>query len=555
MLTNRSLFLVESALPDKYFRIDLSEYSVGINETKDHFFKMNDDRKVEWVISRVCDHANGKLARKDCASVAKCPVHGWTLDLEKLQYTNVQINKKKLDFIQEDHFLLLESNEKFIKVPENIKTAAANEISIRFLSHAALAITIDGFTIVTDPWLVGPCFMTGWWHKIIPKSDAIEVMKNADLIYISHNHPDHMHMETLSYLQKSRPDIPIIVPNFSSESVVRPLTSYGFTNLIPLFFNQIYSVDGKKILLSILKSGDFRDDSGLFFMSGKFSGLLTVDAAALNNMILPRNIDFLATAFAGGASGFPWCFDHYSIDEREQISTRSRKAIIKHTMDYIKATSPKNYMPYAGYFSEEANRDDFIKLNNKKNSVNDIKIYLSKAAPEVNFINPIETDLVRFDPDGGIKQKESIKLDFLYTMNESYVNGYLDNERKCGSGFDINLVAEYFLLSKFRDDLIVYLLPTNDKFESLSVGLKIDFSNIPLEVSIMDSNDLLTDYDRVEEIRRKVIRVRQDALWSVVVDRLSWEELSIGFQCRIVRRPDVYNSRFWEYFTNVYTNI
>ena len=32
------------------------------------------------------------------------------------------------------------------------------------------------------------------------------------------------------------------------------------------------------------------------------------------------------------------------------------------------------------------------------------------------------------------------------------------------------------------------------------------------------------------------------------------EDLTIGFQCRIERFPDVYESEFWYYFTNNYVN-
>jgi CMP-N-acetylneuraminate monooxygenase len=30
------------------------------------------------------------------------------------------------------------------------------------------------------------------------------------------------------------------------------------------------------------------------------------------------------------------------------------------------------------------------------------------------------------------------------------------------------------------------------------------------------------------------------------------EDILIGFQCRVHRTPDVYNSRFWFHFTNSY---
>lgn len=555
MLQNLGPFQLGTTSLDNELEVNISQYSPGVIELDDFFFKLNSDKKVEWVVSRTCDHANGKLSRKGCEMIARCPLHGWTLDLDKLQYVNVQVGKERLKFKQSDNILHIEKKQCFLKVPPHIKTSVPNEISIHFLAHASLAITIDGFTIVTDPWLVGPCFMTGWWHKIVPKANALDIMTNADMIYISHNHPDHMHKETLQYLINKRPNIPIIVPAFSSESVVRPLKSYGFTNVISLPFNNIFSIKDKNILISILKSGDFRDDSGLYFRAGEFSGLLTVDAAALNRMILPKNIDFLATAFAGGSSGYPWCFEHYTIPQRQEISDKSIRATMKHVIDYIRVTQPKYYMPYAGYFSENADRDSFVNENNKKNSVADIKNFIAKLAPKVHVIDPTLSDLVHFNSKGEVIRLEKLDLDFLYPMNQSYVNHYLEEERRNATCFDIQYLVTYFSSCDFRDDLVVYLQPTNDIFEAYSEGLKIDFSQSDVKVAIMNSIDLQNDYEISSNLRKKLIKVRRDALWNVVVNSLSWEELSIGFQCRIVRRPDFYNSKFWDYFTNIYTNI
>ena len=546
----RGLFKSKSISQNNFLEIDLSKYPPGINEVNDFFFKLSSNRKTEWVISRICDHANGKLSRKGCESLAKCPLHGWTLDLDTLEYINVQVKKEKINFEQKENILFIENKKNYLQVPEEIKTSSINKTSIRFLAHASLAITIDGFTIVTDPWLMGPCFMTGWWHKVVPKTDAMNIMMDADLIYISHNHPDHMHMESLSHLRKRRPDIPIVIPNFSSKSVEKPLMNYGFTNIIPLEFNNLYSIHENKILLSILKSGDFRDDSGIFFMAGGFSGLLTVDAAALNRMVLPRTINFLASAFAGGASGYPWCFEHYSVDQCQEINKKSRMSVLRLAVDYIKTTQTKYYMPYAGYFSEEANRDHFIKLNNLKNSVDDIKNHLVRLFPDVHFIDPRMTDLIEFDANGKMINQENIELPALYQLDQSYIDSYLEKENVGGGNFDIQYIAQYFLTCKFQDDLIVYLIPTDNSFEPIAQGLKIDFSGVKVVVDIMDVVELWKDYELFSLMRKKIIKVRKDPLWIVVNNALSWEELSIGFQCRIIRKPDVYNSKFWDYFTN-----
>jgi len=48
------------------------------------------------------------------------------------------------------------------------------------------------------------------------------------------------------------------------------------------------------------------------------------------------------------------------------------------------------------------------------------------------------------------------------------------------------------------------------------------------------------------------IKVRQDSFLWVIFNQMPWEDLSIGFQCKIDRVPNVYNVDFWHHFTNNY---
>jgi len=80
--------------------IDLSALSPGVHEAEARFFKLNSERRVEWLVSQVCDHAAGRLIVRAGQDVAVCPLHGWTLDLETLRYRNVGVTKQRLPFSQ-----------------------------------------------------------------------------------------------------------------------------------------------------------------------------------------------------------------------------------------------------------------------------------------------------------------------------------------------------------------------------------------------------------------------------------------------------------------------
>ena len=78
-----------------------------------------------------------------------------------------------------------------------------------------------------------------------------------------------------------------------------------------------------QLVQSILKSGDFREDSGIYFSNGEFTGLLSVDANMINFDRLPK-VNFYGSSFAGGASGYPLMFDNYKVEEQIKISLNDK---------------------------------------------------------------------------------------------------------------------------------------------------------------------------------------------------------------------------------------
>jgi CMP-N-acetylneuraminate monooxygenase len=62
-------------------------------------------------------------------------------------------------------------------------------------------------------------------------------------------------------------------------------------------------------------------------------------------------------------------------------------------------------------------------------------------------------------------------------------------------------------------------------------------------------------YDRWSsegKVRIKCLKVRTESLSQVICNRMPLEDLLIGFQCRVQRKPDVYNSDFWYHFSSIY---
>jgi len=503
------------------------------------YFRNGDHIKI---YDRICDHNGGRLSLKDGG--ASCPLHGWKLDLSSGVYVNARCTKKPILELNE-----YELDSPLINVPlVNSRLVAQDWIShrpteIRFINHACLLIKMGEITFATDPWIYGSAFCNGWWLAKPSPRDAFEALNKCDFIYISHNHPDHLHPESLSEVRK---DMPILTADFDSGSTREYLHKLGFRKVYAMDFVSSLIDSEREIQLTVLKSGDFRDDSGLFIQHGKFKCLLTVDSNFLNFGKLPT-VDLLCSSFAGGASGFPLCFDNYSEEEKKVVVTRNRGAIKATNLSTIRLCQPSFFMPYAGFFTEAAERDAYIKERNIKNSVEDYESIC--ASNEASLLNVDQDQVFIFEGSDLVARRkdDTKKMD---SLNLGVISKVKDNEIDQMLN---DIVIKYFDNCEFKDDLLVDLRPVGDDFKSENIGFRLDFSS-----SYHSIFDCSTMVESIEEqavgqgLRYLQIKVRKAELLDVVLNGKPWEELSIGFQCRIYRNPNVYNSDFWFYFTNVY---
>jgi CMP-N-acetylneuraminate monooxygenase len=510
--------------------VSLSSLNEGINILDNHIINYLDG-EVKYLIDKKCDHAGGKLIVKN--NYAVCPMHNWKLNLVDLSYNSSHLKKTILEFKREDDSIFFQEN---ISTLLNPFKGSKRNFQFRWLNHSTIYFELDGKSIMTDPWLIGSAFLNGWWLKDPSPSDSLELLKNVDYVFISHNHPDHLNPETLNYLPK---DTEIIVPNFVSHSTSKYLHSLGFTNVIEVDFSMIYQIS-ENIQFSIFKSGDFRDDSGFYFCVNGVEVLLTVDANFLNSHILPQNIDLLMTSFASGASGFPLCYENYSEEEKIKIVERNKKSTKFSVSQYLKATTPKYYIPYAGMFKEYAIRDKYISDNNKKNSVEDYVQICSNTG--TILIEPLSNVIYKFQ--NGALLAERFNVQYLQKDNiESIINN-----TKNRYSFDFNAIQNYFLKSNYKEKQILYILPTDDDFKKIIHPIiYVDFYTSKV-VEVKESEII----EEVNGFKVMKIKIRSEILMNLILNMLPWEDFSIGFQMRVKRSPNEYESDFWYYFTNEY---
>lgn len=513
--------------------VDLAELRPGVNDVGNHLIKLSEAGELEYVIDKVCSHAGGRMILKDGKAV--CPMHGWELDLNSLQYNDSHVCKEKCSVaLNEEGKILIDDPERWL---ENLfKQTKQGSLKIRWLNHATVYVECRGISLITDPWLFGPAFMTGWWLAEPSPADAVDLLKQADFVYISHNHPDHLHAETLAVLPR---DKQLLVADFATQSSEKYLRMLGFTNINALAFNTIYEI-GEVLQLCLFKSGDFRDDSGLYLCADGYECLFTVDAKFLNSHILPRSIDLLLTSFAGGASGFPLCFDNYSAEEKTKIVQRNKKSARFAAMQYLEVVRPAHFLPYAGMFREYAERDAFIAAHNRKNSPADYRSICESMG--IELIEPRSDRELRFE--AGTLQTVAIKTKSMKQEEPPFYINILKDEYH----YKPLVVLEYLRASSYSGSQILQILPAADDFALVSDQLiYADFKK--KEFRIISPENLIEEKERYRVMQ---LRVRPEVLMCVVENKLPWEDISIGFQMRVKRNPNVYESDFWYYFTNEY---
>tara|TARA_B110000858_G_scaffold73514_1_gene85466 strand:+ start:2488 stop:4191 length:1704 start_codon:yes stop_codon:yes gene_type:complete len=528
-----NLGIIDYKVKSEIIKIELASLIEGVNFTEE--FIIFKKKKELLIYDRICDHNSGRLISKDGKTF--CPMHNWEFMPETGIYKNGLVKKKKEYEIVNNKILV--SNKNF--QPE-IKFVDKNiNVKVRYINHAFLIIESDNFKFATDPWALGPAFNTGWWLKHKTIANWKDELNSCDFIYISHNHPDHCHELTLSYVDKK---IPLVIPNFITNSTGLLLQDLGFNNIHNLNFENQYQLRNTELIFTIFKSGDLRDDSGFYFSAGNFKGLLTVDANNLNFLKLP-SIDLFASSFAGGAHGYPLNCENYELKDRIRMLDTDRKFIRQTKYKYLNKIKPKFFLPYAGFFKELLKRDETYIKYNKKNLVKDYANFCEKL--DIKILDVEESTIFNFDKNKNVKS-ESYNGKYYIDISE---NDYLKYFKEKYKKIDLNYIKNYFENSKFHDNSILFISLSGDNFESNDFFFQVKFTK-KITFTILEAKNL----KQLLQSKNNYLfmKIRKESFLNTIYNKRSWEDISIGFQNKQFRKPNIYNSKFWFHFSNVYVS-
>jgi len=103
-------------------------------------------------------------------------------------------------------------------------------MKVTFISNACCIYEANRMRILTDPWLVDGAFEGAWFHAPALKTKPRDLI-DVDALFISHIHPDHYDLKTLSAFQR---DIPIFILDAYPGFLKKSLEHLGFTKVIAI---------------------------------------------------------------------------------------------------------------------------------------------------------------------------------------------------------------------------------------------------------------------------------------------------------------------------------
>lgn len=105
-------------------------------------------------------------------------------------------------------------------------------MKIKLVGHSSIIIRTAATGILCDPWFSGRVFNEGWGLCPEPRFDVAD-LADIQYLWISHEHPDHMHFPTLAALpQEFKASVTVLFQENNSQKVPRALAKSGFRRFV-----------------------------------------------------------------------------------------------------------------------------------------------------------------------------------------------------------------------------------------------------------------------------------------------------------------------------------
>ncbi len=244
-------------------------------------------------------------------------------------------------------------------------------MKLQYLASASVIVQHENVRILCDPWLVDGEYYGSWCH--FPKLNfQPKDFDDVDFIYLSHIHPDHSSIKTLTKMNK---DIPVLIHSYETKFLKRSIESLGF-HVIELKHNKRTHLKNN-LNINILAADNCDPELchkyfGCSIAENNF-GSSSIDSMAVfdngNEVIVNTNdcpfplanktasiiksqyskIDMLLVGYTS-ASAFPQCFN-ISDAQKSQQKQKLQSMYVEYAEQYVNLFQPRYFFPFAGRYT------------------------------------------------------------------------------------------------------------------------------------------------------------------------------------------------------------
>lgn len=394
--------------------------------------------------------------------------------------------------------------------------------SIKLLSHASVLISIDGLRIVTDPWFLGSAFNDGWELFPAPILDElIDEIKDVDIIWISHEHPDHLHFPTLKYIKEFlSADVTIAFQSTNSDKVFESLKKIGYSNFLEMPHRKKLRINSDVELATYAHR--HLDSALAVFVDGNFWLLNVNDTVLTGNdtRIIRQNwgspIAMLHQFSIAGYNGI-----------RNTLKTR-KKVVMQRMCDHHLQLAPLMTIPIASYMRYSC--PDNYELNAYANTPFDAETEFSRKNLKLVLLS-IQGDALEWNDSEVIPKNIDAVIS---NARDNFLNAYKDKP-EVGHDFKLNTVKKEDL-NKVIENRLLYLK------KKTTFLLWNRLNPIIFKISDWDSELWSIDFKRI-----RFKKLQNDAEYDLVINSQPLEysfKMPFGFQTLGVSGRYKFNSKY-----------
>lgn len=358
---------------------------------------------------------------------------------------------------------------------------ASEKASIKLLSHASVKISAANTVILTDPWFFGRVFNNGWGLSPEPTLDDLKKdLADVTHIWISHEHPDHLHFPSLKFLsdEVGLSDIEVLFQDTNSEKVFDVLKKIGYERFRPLSHLEATPISES---VDVISYGHRQLDACLGIRVDGKNLILNINDTELNE----HDCEIINKKFGK----FPILLNQYSIAGFDGIYNEKRlnnekETVILKMLSHHKCLSGDFTIPFASlmYFC----KPDNSAFNAYRNTIFDAQRSFDLEGLKLLPLKPQGTSLIWDIKNSSLSNGDTVSQESVDFYRNHYKTENLEADKE-------DELIEFEVIKQAVEDRIRFWQLRTSSFiikkmgrldfwlEDLDLGIRINFSKVSVE--------------------------------------------------------------------------